>query len=313
MNNRYINLNHYEFVRISGSDALTFLQGQITANLDRLNAQNCLSAALCNLKGRVIADFRVALKDKDCILQTTSGMADIIISTLSKYAVFSKVTISADESIHATGVMAENNLEDSIVQGFSDVPKNVNQCSQSNSELLLKIEGVGRYEFWSFEPTAESAERSSAAENDMSDWRRADILSGVFHIDTASSEIYTPQLLNYDISGVVDFDKGCYTGQEIVARMYYRGTAKKRMHLLGVAKEDISAPAKLEMHRGDELTVLEVISAENESADEGSLILAIMDTSIAETDAPAPTKRAVGEYSGATVKLWPLSYSRAEP
>ena len=68
--------------------------------------------------------------------------------------------------------------------------------------------------------------------SDASSWLYEDIRSGLAHVDKLHSEKYTPQLLNYDISGAVDFSKGCYTGQEIVARMYYRGTPKKRMYLL---------------------------------------------------------------------------------
>jgi folate-binding protein YgfZ len=64
------------------------------------------------------------------------------------------------------------------------------------------------------------------------EWIRFEILSGVIHITPTLSEEYTPAQLNYDISGVVDFKKGCYTGQEIVARMFYRSTPKKRLYPL---------------------------------------------------------------------------------
>ena len=317
MSNRHIDLSHYEFVRVSGVDAVTFLQGQLTADLDQLTQGNCLTSALCNLKGRVIADFRIALRESDCILQTTSGMAEIIITTLSKYAVFSKVEIARDDCIHAFGILTEDESLDSPAEDFEETPQEVNQYSQSDKGILLKIEGARRYELWSFEAdsgaTSTAAEKSSGAENNMADWHRADILSGVFHVDSARSEMYTPQLLNFDISGVLNFEKGCYTGQEVVARMFYRGKAKKRLYLLSIAKENITAPTKLEILRDDKSMELDVLSAENASEPTGgTLILAIAKTSIAESDAGSVTSGDIGEWDGVPVTLLPLPYLTTE-
>src|SRR5690606_37340504 len=63
-------------------------------------------------------------------------------------------------------------------------------------------------------------------------WQLAEIRDGIVHINPEQSEIYTPQLLNYDTNGIIDFKKGCYTGQEVVARMHYRAEAKRRLYHL---------------------------------------------------------------------------------
>ena len=91
MQNTIYVLESYEFIRIRGADRISFLQGQLSCNTELLSAERSLVGALCNLKGRVIADFRLLEIREDIILQCAAGMADKIYATLSKYAVFSKV------------------------------------------------------------------------------------------------------------------------------------------------------------------------------------------------------------------------------
>jgi folate-binding protein YgfZ len=97
---------------------------------------------------------------------------------------------------------------------------------------------------------------------DESSWRLADIRSGIAHIRPGQQELYTPQLLNYDVSGVIDFKKGCYTGQEVVARMYYRAEAKKRLyHVVLPLHETLSAEDVVDSIRiGDTQEVLRIMN-----------------------------------------------------
>ena len=81
-----IEIRNYEFVTVTGPDAKAFLQGQVTCDVEKLSKNNALAGAICNLKGRVIADFLLALDGEDCVLRTQSGMAGIIKNTLAKYA-----------------------------------------------------------------------------------------------------------------------------------------------------------------------------------------------------------------------------------
>ena len=98
MKNSIYVLQNYEFIRISGVDRISFLQGQLSCNTELLCAERSLTGALCNLKGRVIADFRLVEHNEDIIMQCAAGMAVKIHATLSKYAVFSKVELSQLQS-----------------------------------------------------------------------------------------------------------------------------------------------------------------------------------------------------------------------
>jgi len=239
MQNSIHPLESYEFIRISGTDRISFLQGQLSCNTELLSAQRSLSGALCNLKGRVIADFRLLERDEEIILQCAAGMANKIHTTLSKYAVFSKVKLEQLNAESSSVPLALGCMGDSVDVALSllqlELPDSPDQISQGADCSVVRLAGPAkRVEIWFHEPKAKSAFLAGPGLSISSEpqaWSRADIEAGIIHVTPQLSEEYTPQLLNYDISGLIDFKKGCYTGQEIVARMFYRGTAKKRLFL----------------------------------------------------------------------------------
>lgn len=232
----FVNLNHYELVRISGADTIQFLQGQLSCDLEALSPDQSLRGAICNLKGRVVADFRVIQHGDECLLQCEPGIAAVIEKNLAKYAVFSKVEISTEQVAHSVVGLVGPSSGELLEKILGSKPEQVNTTISTDELTAIKIEGdIERYEVW---PQNEAAaaklqeQLTSITELDIEAWQTQDILAGVIHISTELSEAHTPQLLNYDLSGVISFNKGCYTGQEVVARMYYRGKAKKRMYLL---------------------------------------------------------------------------------
>ena len=86
-----IEIRNYEFVTVTGPDAKAFLQGQVTCDVEKLSKNNALAGAICNLKGRVIADFLLVLDGEDCVLRTQSGMAGIIKTHLRSMLFFQKL------------------------------------------------------------------------------------------------------------------------------------------------------------------------------------------------------------------------------
>lgn len=287
MINHAIDLNHYQFVRVSGSDAVSFLQGQISGNMELLSTQLSLPAALCNLKGRVIADFRVLKHGEDCLLQTVAGMATPIIETLSKYAVFSKVEITLEQqNLSAIGFIGEN-CPHVLATLFDNCPTDKNQLKQTSDMSLINVAaGSGRFELWFHSVEARdkffSNEKLVLDEN-LDAWNRDALSAGIVHITPQLSEKYTPQLLNYDISGVIDFNKGCYTGQEVVARMFYRGKAKKRL-FLARSSQALSEHSQVVLADEAESNSGEILGFSNSPDPEKgpNLLLAILDTGAVE-------------------------------
>ena len=225
-------LPEHEFVQVSGPDARKFLQGQVSCDVDLLSATRSLPGAVCNLKGRVIADFRIAQTGDSCLMQTVGGMAEKIIATLSRYAVFSRVELRRVEPPLVLGVLGDG-FEAALTRLFPEPPSAIGESAVSTQMCLLRLPG-GRQELWCLDEAVIPSLRELFGEwrsNPGREWLAAGIEAGVAHVGPASSEQYTPQLLNYDISGVINFSKGCYTGQEVVARMHFRGKPKKRLFL----------------------------------------------------------------------------------
>lgn len=295
MENNYYSLDHYEFVRVSGTEAISFLQGQLSCNTELLSEVQSLTGVLCNLKGRIIADFRIIKQDDGCLLQCQPGMGESTINTLSKYAVFSKVEITllnadstqAGADISAIGLIGQEMEKLEQASGLK-LPADDNSMVRGADFSIIKLPGQ-RTEIWFNGISAREqllSQLGLAASKELEVWHRADISSGIIHVTPTSSEEYTPQLLNYDISGVIDFTKGCYTGQEVVARMFYRGTAKKRLYLAS-SSHTIDNNSRV-LVAGDDSKKDEgnEILAYSNSGDGTPLLLAILPTEVVESAVP---------------------------
>ena len=230
-------LIQFEFIRVSGPDARTFLQGQVTCDTTKITPTQSVLGALCNLKGRVIADFRAAQWGEDILLRVGAGLADPVLAVLKKYAVFSKLTLSKEAEFGALGLLVTGEPEG------TSLPSAPHAVISLSEDVLAIDSGCGEagtrcIELWgsktSIQSDAALLATSISTESDKAipvasvavarqdEWIRLEILSGVIHITPTLSEEYTPAQLNYDISGVVDFKKGCYVGQELTARMKLR-------------------------------------------------------------------------------------------
>lgn len=288
MQNRLYSLDHYEFIRISGADSISFLQGQLSCNTELLSENRSLVGALCNLKGRVIADFRLLQHGEQILMQCAEGMAAKVLTTLSKYAVFSKVELTQLESQSAAtprvlGLLGGVNEALSIL-GL-ELPGSDNGVSSSADCSMVRISGdAERIEIWMHSEAAAhqflGAMQSEQPSTDLDAWHSADIEAGIVHVTPALSEEFTPQLLNYDLSGLIDFKKGCYTGQEIVARMFYRGTAKRRLQAAS-SSHAVSNSSKI-VAKGNEDLGGDILAFSNTGAAE-PLLLAILPVDIADS------------------------------
>ena len=279
-------LTQYEYVRVSGTDALAFLQGQVTCDMEMLSADRCLPGALCNLKGRVVADFLAVLVNDKCFLQITAGNAEKVYATLKKYAVFSKVELSLDAGpaavLGAIDVGSEQSQPPQIAQcDLPPWPQQPGSVTTADRIYSIRLPGPDpRYQIWCWDEKQAAILAGSPASN-PEQWLRAEILAGVVHVTAEMSEQYTPQLLNYDQSGVVDFKKGCYTGQEVVARMHYRAQAKKRLYLLQASADGtrLSTDNEVQLGTGADAGRAEIlIHVDSLNTEQPAVLLAILPT-----------------------------------
>lgn len=224
-------LNSYGLISISGEDAVSFLQGQLTNDLNLLteNAQWQYSA-YCNPKGRLLALLQIwKVSDQEFYAVLSKDLIESTIKRLRMYVLRSKVIIEALErtliGFNSMQSLSEFNHEN-IAQIILNNTKTV--CRINNDQYILKI--ADRY-------IMINAPIENLPSFD-SVWQSHNIADGLPHITADTTESFIPQMINLDLLDGINFKKGCYTGQEIVARMHYLGNLKQRMFVCEIQNDD---------------------------------------------------------------------------
>ncbi|MFK8041274.1 YgfZ/GcvT domain-containing protein [Congregibacter sp.] len=239
-------------LHLRGEKVPAFLQGQLTCDTRKLSNSQALMGALCNVKGRVLTDLTVVqLSDTHVVLRLRRSLAPRIAETLLRYAQFSRISVEVDPSDTAiVGVLDPESATNADLVQDGLVP-----VSLSDGELYLQ-RGAAYGERISLDgstPASLASQHDAAIDDGPALWSQAMLRSGHYAVDLGDVESFTPQTLNYDLTGLVAFDKGCYTGQEIVARLHYKGRSKKRLQIYEAdnGAEDLSRDASLHNGNGD--------------------------------------------------------------
>jgi len=238
------------FIRIEGKDADKFLQGQLTCDIQDLTEANFLLGAYCSQQGRVQATFRVFKLNGCFYLYLPVEIIPAIITVLQRYAVFSKVTITdASAEISAIGLTGE--AIPSILQKQDYLlPTADNEVMQTKDVWLVKLLGP-RYLLIANSEVIDKIQANLAAQVSHDDraWELYDIEQGFPIIFSSTMDQYTPHVLHYDQLGGISFNKGCYIGQEIIARTHYRGQVKQHLNRAIITVADTALPVP-----GDKVT-----------------------------------------------------------
>jgi len=215
----FYNLNSStSIISFSGVDAGTFLQGQVTCDVLSIPKAGSLLGALCNPKGRVISTFQLARNNDDYLMVLPNVMCDIVIKHLSKFIFRSKVSIQdCSDQFNTFGCSeklskeAEQILTPSIKVLLAHTP---------NLTILIYPDECLE--------SVRSSEHVQIEDN-LEKWQQ--ILTNAYYpeLSPATTELFIPQMLNLDHLDGISFKKGCYTGQEIIARLHYKGSVKRRL------------------------------------------------------------------------------------
>lgn len=210
-------LTNFETLKVTGPDRHTFLQGQMTCDFNDIEGKVLLGAN-CNLKGRACATFYALDDGQSTYLILPNGQAAFLKSLLDKYAMFANAElVLPSEELLVVGFIGENApllVDPPIPQGT--------HAKINNTSLSLCITSPRVAKQW----LAQDCENLIATTQNT--WDQQQIEAGISHITTDSQEQFIPQELNYDLIGGISFNKGCYKGQEIIARLHYKGTYKQR-------------------------------------------------------------------------------------
>ncbi|MGH8308352.1 MAG: YgfZ/GcvT domain-containing protein [Steroidobacteraceae bacterium] len=283
-------------LRIRGPDAVQYLQGQLSQDIERVSSERSLRAGFHNAQGRVIALLRLVwIAANDLLAILPRELAPTVAPRLAKFILRAKVTI-ADESdrwdVHGfigTGALAP------------DWPRaRDSQLTTQDRRIVCVGEAPSRW--MQIVPHAAGAARMLAPDA-AEIWRRHEIEAGEPQVFASTSETFVSQMLNLDLLDAISFEKGCYTGQEIIARAHYRGRMKRRMQrfrAIGPPALEPGAHGRLPDGRGiivvraarigDAVEFLAVTSLPDSphGAPESTAGVASPDTAIAAVQQPLP-------------------------
>ena len=240
-------LNNLGLLAFTGKDAASFLQGYITTDADGLSNGNWRQGAFCNIQGRMISSYLMTVDSNgEFLLRLERPLVAATIDFLSKYMVFAKaVSTDVSEDFDIVGVWGES-ADSELSKLFSaDAVPGQGEHRVVNGVHLSRLPGpVPRFELWlpndQPSPLAQADAQMTVQMTDADSWHLMDIQGGIGQVTAPIAEKLIPQMLNYQAIDAIDFDKGCYLGQEIVARMQYRGELKQRM--FRAASKVASAP-----------------------------------------------------------------------
>ena len=293
-------LNHLGVIRAVGEDAATFLQGQLTQDVTGMGLDAARLAAFCNAKGRMQASFVVFKRKSDAgadeILLVCS--TDILVQTLKRLSMFvmrAKVKLSdASGDFTLYGLTGDATH---LIANCTRIHWSKNDLEDKNSVFLYPGAGVERVLICAPAGTPQPAGKALP----LSTWNWLEVQSGIAMITLPIFEAFVPQMLNYESVGGVNFKKGCYPGQEVVARSQFRGTLKRRAYVVHGPGEMVIGQEVFHSNDVEQPCGLVAACAPNPSG--GFDAIVSMQTSAASGGALT-----VGGPQGAALNLLPLPY-----
>lgn len=286
----FCTLSHEGVLAVRGADAGKFLQGQLTCNLNYLSDTQASLGARCTQKGRMQSSFRILLQGDGVLMAMASELLEPQLADLKKYAVFSKSKLT-DES--AAWVRFGIDHGDAALTNLGlELPADTASVARNDGLIAVRV-SPDRAELWVTADQADAIKSRLSAlltEGALNEWLLGQIRAGIGQVMPSTRELFIPQMLNLQAIGGVSFKKGCYTGQEIVARMQYLGKLKRRLYRLKLDASDLPEPGTqlfspthgssigevvLAAHTGQDIELLAVLQAE--AAESGDVHLGTLE------------------------------------
>ncbi|MEC7816420.1 MAG: folate-binding protein [Pseudomonadota bacterium] len=268
--------------RIGGPGADKFVQGQFSQHVDDITETQSRRAAACTPKGRAYCLTRFARVDGDLVLELDEALADAALTQLNKYLMlFRGTTMTRLEQAQVVGLMGEDAAR-SVAGSAADELTTTGQVLALPGGILIRLEPTAdeqpRYQWWQLnDPQPLPADLPAITEQD---WALSEIAAGVPNLTPETVEAYVPQMLNLQHLQGVHFKKGCYTGQEVIARMHFLGQLKKSLFRLAFTG---AQPAPGTRILAGDKTVGEVVNAALSDSDGGQCLAVLRHDSATAT------------------------------
>lgn len=253
----YAILPQFGVIDANGDDAASFLHSQLTNDIQHLDVTGARLAGYCSPKGRLLASFLAWKTGETIRLLIAKDVQASVQKRLSMFVLRAKAKL-VDDSDKLLVVGLAGDVRGPLAAEFDALPDGVHVKVDDPSGTLIRLpDAAGRLRYLWVGPKEAVEARLAALEGKLARvspavWDWLDIRAGEPRITQAVSEQFVPQMVNYDVLGGVNFKKGCYPGQEVVARSQYRGTIKRRTALAGVAAGPDVARAGAELFHSDD-------------------------------------------------------------
>ncbi len=225
---------------VSGEDAASFLQGQLTCNIKEIDQHRASLGAYCNAKGRVVSTLLICQKEDGFVVIVPQSLLHTVANKLRMYILRAKVQLrDSSDNLCLLGISSSETTFDNL-----ELPQEIYTVNRSGQIVVRLPCSMPRYlvisdlvnatRLWSHTVGANLARAGNSSE-----WEYMDLSAGIPWFEKSATEQFIPQMLNIDKLGGISFDKGCYIGQEIVARTHYLGKAKRELVLAECCKTAI--------------------------------------------------------------------------
>jgi len=295
-------LAHLGVIRVEGADAVSFLQGQLTQDFALLKPTQARLAGYCSPKGRLLASF-VGWRSGPTDVLLVCGL-DILAPTLKRLSMF--VMRAKAKLSDATAEFSLYGLAGTALAAAGGSPEPWSRTDAGGATVVTLYPADGRPRGLWVAPAGTPAPAGAPLSPTL--WHWSGVRSGVADVTAPIVEAFVPQMLNYESVGGVNFKKGCYPGQEVVARSQFRGTLKRRayrVHAEGAPEGALSVGQEV-FHASDSSqpcgTIVQVAAAPGGGLD------AIVSMQVAAADGGALTAAGADGAPGVSLALLPLPY-----
>jgi folate-binding protein YgfZ len=279
-------LSDYGLIKAEGEDAMEFLHNQFTNDLKQVvtETQSQLSA-YCSPKGRILSLFRIFKANDAYYLAMPRELVEATHKRLGMFVLMSKVKLEdVSGQITQVGVSGPN-IDQKLMAMVGELPEEIDDVASHGNITIIRIPGpFPRYQL--FGPPEEMAQAYTRLSTFMAEvspnaWELLDIEAGIPVIHQANVEAFVPQMVNLQAIGGLNFKKGCYPGQEIVARMQYLGKLKRRMYRVHSSGEPAAPGDNVYLHDGEARKAGTVVMAQPHP-EGGSELLIVAEIEAAE-------------------------------
>ena len=278
-------LSHLGLIQVGGADAASFLQNQFTNDIREVTDNSSQLSAWCSPKGRALACFRLFIMAEHYYMLLPASLVASTRERLARYILMSKVTLEESSNKLATMGVAGPEADALLNKLFTTLPARTNEVCHHGGCTLLRIPGPSPRFAIAGEPVrliALWSTLSSDAQPVGSDcWRLLDIQAGLPSVYPETVEAFVPQMLNLQAIDGLSFSKGCYPGQEVVARMQYLGKLKRRMYRAVVDTDAAPVPGDTLRIAGGDQGTGKIVDA-HPAAQGGYELLAVVEIAAVE-------------------------------